>query len=88
MLTLALLISILALFSGLAFWKPNAVMFMVTGAMSMMSGLNAPDMISSTTSTSSTDITLALSLVAYSFFCLAMAFRVMFWDGGAEADED
>lgn len=64
----------LALFSVLAFWKSNAIIFMLAGGTSIMVGLYWFDIYT-------TDLGLAISLmfIAYSLVCLGLAFRCIFW---------
>ncbi len=78
---------LVGLLAVLAFWKPYPVLFMAVGGLSMIFGLEAPDLISSTATTTNTDIAVVLSLILFSLFCLAMAYREMFRsDDSSEGD--
>lgn len=70
---------ILIVFSFLAFWKPNAILFMILFALSMMLGLASPDMVSSETTTTGTDMAVALALIIYGLLCAGWSFRLLFW---------
>lgn len=61
-------------FSLIAFWKANAIVFMLVAGASLMLGLYWFDVYP-------TDIGLAISLmfIAYSLVCLGLAFRCIFW---------
>lgn len=61
-------------FSLLAFWKLNALLFMLAAGASLMVGLQWYDVY-----TTSTGLTIGLMLIAYSFVCIAFAFRCLFW---------
>lgn len=63
-------------FSVLAFWKYNALLFMITAGASVMTGLYWRD-------TYTTNIGLAIGtlLVAYSLVCLGFALQCIFWKG-------
>ena len=80
-MNIAINIAVLVLFSILSFWRPNAILFMVTAGMAMMVGLAAPDIVSSNSTTTGTDLTLGLMLVAYSLYCIGMSFRMIFYKG-------
>ena len=64
----------LGLFSFLAFWKPNAVLFMILAGISIIAGLYWYDLY-----TTNIGLTMGLMLIAYALFCIGMAFRMMFW---------
>lgn len=66
----------LALFSFLAFWKLNALLFMLTAGISLMVGLQWYDVY-----TTSAGLTVGLMMIAYAFVCIAFAFRCLFWRG-------
>lgn len=87
MITTFLSILVIALFSGLAFWKYSPPVFMVTAGLSMLLGLGLPDLITSQATTTTMDLTLGLAFIGYSLFCIGSAFRCMFWRGEV-ADED
>lgn len=61
-------------FSVLAFWKSNAIMFMVAGGASLMLGLSGFEVY-----TSAIGFTLSLVFIGYSLLCLGLAFRYIFW---------
>ena len=61
-------------FSFLAFWKLNALLFMLAGGASLMVGLQWYDVY-----TDNTGLTIGLMLIGYSFTCMAFAFRCLFW---------
>lgn len=81
---MSLLIGFLALtlFSGLAFWKLNAVLFMLTAGIALMVGFKWYDVY-----TDETGLTISLSIVAYSLVCIAFAFRCLFWRNFDKMDE-
>ncbi len=68
---------VLALFSILAFWKENHVLFMVTAGAFMMVGLYAPDFIRGDEQTTNLGISMGLLLMIGSLVCIAMAFRLL-----------
>ena len=78
-LTGIMLIMVVALFSFLAFWKPNSILFMMLAAGSMMLGFSIPDVITPDTSTTGLDMAIALGLIIYALLCSAWSFRLMFW---------
>jgi len=61
-------------FSVLAFWKSNAIMFMVAGGASLMLGLYWFDVY-----ISGIGLTLSLVFIGYSLVCLSLAFKCIFW---------
>lgn len=61
------------LFSLLAFWKYNALLFMLTAGASIMVGLQWFDVY-----TTSTGLAISLMLIAYSFVCIGFAFACIF----------
>jgi len=63
-----------AFFSVLAFWRPNTVLFMLAGAVSLFTGLYWYD-----TFNTPLGMTVALCLVAYCLLCFGYAFRNIFW---------
>lgn len=67
-------------FSILAFWKNNPVIYQLTAGISMMTGLCAPDIISGQYDTTNFGVTIAVSLIAYSLFCVGMAYIYLFWE--------
>lgn len=69
----------LALLSVLAFWRPNAVLFMVLAAAGISLGLAAPDVMSSEATTTPLDLTITISLIGYGLMCSGWAFKLMFW---------
>jgi len=64
----------LALFSLLAFWKENALLFMLSAGASMMVGLYWYDAY-----TNPLGLSLSLTLIAYSLVCLGLALKLLFW---------
>lgn len=74
----------LLIVSVFAFWKENPILFMITAAVSIISALNAPDMMSGVSETTTIGITVGLMLVVYALFCAGMALKLMFW----KAEED
>ncbi len=77
-MTFLLAIATLTVLSILAAWKENAIMFQITSGMAMIIGLNAPDIMTGSATTTSTDIAIGLSLTAYSFLCAGWSLRLMF----------
>lgn len=69
--------------SVMAFWKENAVLFMLTAAAAMLTGLYSPDIISGSDTTAPLGIAVGLALMTYSLFCIGMAFRLIFWKSDA-----
>ena len=61
------------LFSLLAFWKYNALLFMLTAGASMMVGLQWFDVY-----TTDTGLSISLMLIAYSLVCAGFAFACIF----------
>ena len=74
----------LAVVSLLAFWKENHVLFMLAFGLAMITGLNAPDIISGSYETTPMGITLGALLLVFGILCAALSFRLMFWRGGDE----
>lgn len=74
----------LIVFSILAFWKENHIFFIIIFGISMVTGLNAPDIISGESETSNIGLMLGLILIFYSFFSMAMALKLMFWRRDSE----
>lgn len=75
-------------FSALAFWQRESqgapLLFMATVAIALITGLNAPDIISGSGETSSLGITVGLMLIVYTLGCAGWAFKLMFWKGESE----
>lgn len=67
-------LAVIAIFSGLAFWKENALVFMVLGGASLMTGLRWFDVYNN-----EMGLGISLMLIAYSLLCLGLAFRCLFW---------
>jgi len=61
-------------FSALAFWRANALLFMLTAGLSTIIGLYWHDEF-----TTSMGLAISILLYAYSLVCLGMAFRCIFW---------
>ena len=68
----------LLVLSAVVFRKPHIILFMVCAGLSMMLGLAAPDTLSATTTTSTTDIAIGLSLYLYSIFCIVATIITIF----------
>jgi len=64
----------LVILSILAFWKSNALLFMLAGGTSIMVGLYWYDIY-----TTDLGLGISLMLIAYSLLCLGLAFRFIFW---------
>ena len=61
-------------FSAFAFWKENALAFMLAAGASLMSGLYWYDIYNS-----AIGLAISLMFIAYSLLCLGLAFRCIFW---------
>jgi hypothetical protein len=83
MTTGLLILLILTVFSVLAFWKQNALMFMILFAISFPLALAAPDLISSTATTDGMDIAVSTGVMMYGLLCAAWSLRLL----GADDDE-
>jgi len=66
--------AVIAFFSAIAFWKANAIAFMLCAAASLMTGLYWFDGY-----TTDVGLSISLMLIAYAFLCLGLAFRCIFW---------
>jgi len=75
-MSLALALSAVAVFSVFAFWKLNAVLFMLAGGASIMLGLYWYDVY-----TTDVGLGISLMLIMYSFICLAFAYSTLLWRG-------
>lgn len=64
----------LVLLSLLAFWKPNALLFLLVGGLSVMAGLNWYNIY-----TTPVGLTTALMLVAYGFIGFGYAIKCLVW---------
>jgi len=73
-MSLILVGSIVVFFSLLAFWKANAILFIICGGVSLMAGLYSFDVY-----TSHLGLSISLMIVSYSLLCLGLAFRHIFW---------
>lgn len=69
----------LALFSVLALWKPNPVLFLINAGIAVMTGLEYFNLY-----VSNQGLAVSLMIIAYSIYCIAMAFRMIFW--GQDSD--
>lgn len=67
-------------FSIMAFWRLNAVLFMLAGGSSIMLGLYWFDVY-----TNDMGLSISLMLFGFSFMCLGFAFKVLFF--GREVKE-
>ena len=72
------------IFSVLAFWKENPILFMFTAPVSLVTAFESPNMMSGVYTTSPLGITVGLILFVYALFCLGMALKLMFWRGEEE----
>ena len=74
-MTLALVISFipLTLFSVLAFWKPNALLFMLTGTVSMFIGFFYYDVF-----VTPIGLAIGMMMIAYGLVAYGFAFRCIF----------
>jgi len=61
-------------FSELGFWRRTPLLFMLAGGASLMLGFHWYHVY-----TTPTGLTIGLMLVAYSFVCIAFAFKYIFW---------
>ena len=61
-------------FSIFAFWKANAIVFIICAGASLMTGLLWFDIY-----TNNAGLSISLVFIAYSFLCLGLAFRCIFW---------
>jgi len=71
----------IAFFSVLAFWKHNALMFMLAAGASLMTGLYWYD-----TYTNELGLGISLMLLAYSLVCFGFALGCLFWKGKPSAE--
>jgi len=70
---------LLGLMAILAFWKPNPILFMVSGGVAMMSGLYWFDIY-----TTNLGMAVGMMLIAFSLYSIGMAFRLLFWNRESE----
>ena len=63
----------LVVLSALAFWKPNAPLFMIVGAIAFFTGLKWFDVY-----TTDTGLTISLMEISYGFVAWGLAFRCIF----------
>ena len=73
-MSLALAGCAVVFFSVLAFWKSDALMFMLAAGASLMLGLYWYDIY-----TTNIGLAISMMLIAYSFVCLGFAYRYIFW---------
>ena len=71
---LVIILSLLTVFSALAFWKENAIIFMLAGGTSLFTGLFWYDVYNI-----NAGLGMSLMFIAYSLLCLGLAFRCIFW---------
>lgn len=83
MITLLLSFIPLALFSVLAFWKPNAVLFMISAGIAMFVGFYWFDAY-----TTNLGMAISLCIIAYALYCIGLAFRMIFWNRGKGSEEE
>jgi hypothetical protein len=81
-MTLALPGAAVLFFSFLGFWKPNALPFMLASGASLAVGFQWFDVY-----TTDFGLTVSLMFIAYSWVCVAYAFRCLFWRGGMSPEE-
>jgi hypothetical protein len=74
----------LLIFSILAFWRLNPVLFLIAGAVGLMSGLSIPDLLAGNTS-SDLSLSLGLLVVAYGLACVVFAYVTLFRIGDTDA---
>ncbi len=72
-MSLGMAFSALAFFSFLAFWKPNAPLFMVIGAIALFTGFKWFDVY-----TTDTGLAISLMIISYGFIAWGFAFRCIF----------
>ena len=72
-MNLAITGSVVVFFSLLAFWRLNALMFMMAAGASIMLGLQWYDIY-----TTNTGLGISLMIIAYSIVCIAFAFKCLF----------
>ena len=72
---IALTLGVLMIVSVLAFWRPNPILFMVMAGISIALGFNWYDVY-----LTNLGLTVGLMLIAFSLYCIGMAFRMLFWD--------
>ena len=65
----------LVLLSVISFWKPNVILFMITGAMAILFGFNWYK-----ANNINMGLSIGLVLVVFGLYCFAMGFRMIFWD--------
>lgn len=65
--------------SFLAFWRPNAPLFMILAGMALMIGLNWYNIY-----TDGMGMAISLALIGYCFLCIGYTFKVIFWQSGEE----
>lgn len=64
----------LTIFSGIAFWKPNPILFILTGAIAIFTGLEYYNI-----TPTNFGLAIGLSFVVYALYSWALAFRMMFY---------
>lgn len=69
------------LFTILGFWRHNAIAFMIAGGLAIITGLEAPDIISSTATTTPLDIAIAMGFLLWALACWGYSFMCMFEQG-------
>jgi len=73
----------LAGFSALAFWQKNAVLFLLTAGLALITGLSWYDSYGS-----SRGLTISLILIAYSIVCLIATGRCLFISTQTDEEEE
>lgn len=74
-------IILIIVFSGLAYWKGNPVIFMLNSAVSLFAGLYAPDSLNDI----NFGVAIGLALIGYALVNILLAFGNMF--KGTEEEE-
>lgn len=64
----------LTLFSVLAFWQLNAILFMVSGGIALFVGFYWYNQY-----VTNLGLAISLCIIAYALYCIALAFRMIFW---------
>ena len=71
---MGMIMAAVVFFSLLAWWKLNAVMFMLAAAASITTGLYWFDLY-----TTNIGLSISLALIGYGLLCVGQAFRFIFW---------
>ena len=71
---MGMIMAAVVFFSLLAWWKLNAVMFMLAAAASITTGLYWFDLY-----TTNIGLSISLAFIGYGLLCVGLAFRFIFW---------